>query len=120
MRATLLKETIKNLFPTKRTIAIEGRPGGGKTTIVQEVAKELGVGYIEKHMPTMLVEDFGILYPNGDDMLHYKLPDWFPYEGRMTYPMKVSCVSMTETKRVQTCRRCWLTSVKLGIYTASQ
>lgn len=86
MRATLLKETIKRLFPKKRTIAIEGSPGGGKTTIVQEVAKELGVGYIEKHMPTMLVEDFGILYPNGDDMLHYKLPDWFPYEGRTDIP----------------------------------
>ena len=86
MRATLLKETIKNLFPIKRTISIEGSPGGGKTTIVQEVAKELGVGYIEKHMPTMLVEDFGILYPNGDDMLHYKLPDWFPYEGRDDIP----------------------------------
>ena len=54
MRATLLKETIKKLFPTKRTIAIEGSPGGGKTTIVQEVAKELGVGYIEKHMPCLL------------------------------------------------------------------
>ena len=86
MRATLLKETIKNLFPIKRTISIDGSPGGGKTTIVQEVAKELGVGYIEKHMPTMLVEDFGILYPNGDDMLHYKLPDWFPYEGRTDIP----------------------------------
>ena len=86
MRATLLKDTIKRLFPTKRTICIEGSPGGGKTTIVQQVAKELGVGYIEKHMPTMLVEDFGILYPNGDDMLHYKLPDWFPYEGRTDIP----------------------------------
>ena len=72
--------------PNQRTISIEGSPGGGKTTIVQEVAKELGVGYIEKHMPTMLVEDFGILYPNGDDMLHYKLPDWFPYEGRDDIP----------------------------------
>jgi len=37
---------------------------------------------IERHMPTMLVEDFGVLFPNGDDMLHYKLPDWFPIEGR--------------------------------------
>ena len=86
MRATLLKETIKNLFPIKRTVSVEGSPGGGKTTIIQEVAKELGVGYIEKHMPTMLVEDFGILYPNGDEMLHYKLPDWFPYEGRTDIP----------------------------------
>ena len=86
MRATLLKDTIKRLFPIKRTVSVEGSPGGGKTTIIQEVAKELGVGYIEKHMPTMLVEDFGILYPNGDDMLHYKLPDWFPAEGRTDIP----------------------------------
>ncbi len=82
MRATLIKETIKSLFPLQRTLCIEGSPGGGKTTIVHEVAKELDVPCIERHMPTMLVEDFGILFPNGDDQLHYKLPDWFPVKGK--------------------------------------
>ena len=82
MRATLLKDTIKSLFPIQRTICIEGSPGGGKTTIVHQVAEELGVPCIERHMPTMLVEDFGILIPNGDDQLHYKLPDWFPVKGK--------------------------------------
>ena len=83
MRASLLKETIKSLFPIQRTICIEGSPGGGKTTIVQQVAEELGVPCIERHMPTMLVEDFGILFPEtGSDMLHYKLPDWFPVKGK--------------------------------------
>ena len=83
MRATLLKNTIKSLFPIQRTISIEGAPGGGKTTIVHEAASELGVPVIEKHMPTMLVEDFGILFPNGDQQsLHYKLPDWFPVKGK--------------------------------------
>jgi hypothetical protein len=82
MRATLLKETIKSLFPIQRTICIEGSPGGGKTTIVQQVAEELGVPCIERHMPTMLVEDFGILFPNGEDKLNYKLPDWFPVKGK--------------------------------------
>ena len=82
MRATLLKDTIKSLFPIQRTICIEGSPGGGKTTIVHQVAEELGVPCIERHMPTMLVEDFGILFPNGDDQLHYKLPDWFPIKGK--------------------------------------
>lgn len=43
MRAELLKQTIKSLFPIQRTIAIEGAPGGGKTTIVHEAADELGV-----------------------------------------------------------------------------
>lgn len=87
MRATLLKDTIKSLFPIQRTLCIEGAPGGGKTTIVQEVAQELDVPYIERHMPTMLVEDFGILFPSSasgdsDATLHYKLPDWFPVKGK--------------------------------------
>lgn len=82
MRATVLKDTLKALFPLRRTVCIEGAPGGGKTTIVQQVAEELGVPCIERHMPTMLVEDFGILFPNGDDKLHYKLPDWYPIKGK--------------------------------------
>jgi len=85
MRATLLKETIKSLFPITRTLSIEGAPGGGKTTIVHEVAQELGVPCIERHMPTMLVEDFGILFPDGssdNQRLSYRLPDWFPVKGK--------------------------------------
>jgi hypothetical protein len=83
MRATLLKETIKSLFPITRTLSIEGAPGGGKTTIVHEVAQELDVPCIERHMPTMLVEDFGVLFPEtNNNTLHYKLPDWFPVKGR--------------------------------------
>ena len=82
MRATTLKATLSALFPIQRTVCIEGSPGGGKTTIVHELAKELDVPCIEKHMPTMLVEDFGILFPNGDESLHYKLPDWFPVKGK--------------------------------------
>lgn len=85
MRATLLKETIKSLFPITRTLSIEGAPGGGKTTIVHEVAQELDIPCIERHMPTMLVEDFGILFPDGSpdsQRLSYRLPDWFPVKGK--------------------------------------
>jgi hypothetical protein len=82
MRATLLKETLKSLFPIQRTVCIEGSPGGGKTTIVHQVANELEVPIIEKHLPTMLVEDFGILFKNDAGGLHYELPDWFPVKGK--------------------------------------
>ena len=82
MRATTLKATLKSLFPIQRTVCIEGSPGGGKTTIVQEVATELGIPCIERHMPTMLVEDFGILFPKESGELEYKLPDWFPVKGK--------------------------------------
>jgi hypothetical protein len=82
MRATTLKSTIKSLFPIQRTVCIEGSPGGGKTTIVHEVGAELGIPVIERHMPTMLVEDFGILFPKESGELEYKLPDWFPVKGK--------------------------------------
>jgi len=86
MRAEKLAEAIQSMFPIRRTLCIEGIPGGGKTSIVQQTAERLGVGYIELHMPTMLVEDFGIMYPNGDDQLHYKLPYWWPSADRTDIP----------------------------------
>lgn len=82
MRATLLRTTLKSLFPISRTVCIEGPPGGGKTTIVEDIATELGVGYIEKHVPTMLVEDFGVPdMSTSGEVFGYKLPDWFPAKG---------------------------------------
>jgi hypothetical protein len=83
MRAQTLTTTLKALFNIQRTVCIEGPPGGGKTTITQQVARELGVPYVELHMPTMLVEDFGVLYPSSSsDELTYKLPHWFPVKGK--------------------------------------
>lgn len=79
MRPSNLKKTIKALYAVKRTVCIEGPPGGGKTSIVREVADELGIEYTEKHMPTMLVEDFGIPMPQ-DGVLKYTIPEWFPRE----------------------------------------
>ena len=80
MRPTTLATTVKSLVGVQRTVCIEGPPGGGKTTIVQDIASELGLHYIERHLPTMLVEDFGIPVIDGP-VLHYKLPDWFPAKG---------------------------------------
>jgi len=84
VRATLLKETLKSLYPIGRTVCIEGPPGGGKTTSVRETAAELGVPYIERHMPTMLVEDFGVPdMMTAGDSFGYKTPDWFPAKGKV-------------------------------------
>ena len=77
-----LKATVKALFPLQRTLCIESSPGTGKTSIVHQAAHELGVPCIEVHMPTMLVEDFGIPYPTKtEDTFSYKLPEWFPCDG---------------------------------------
>lgn len=82
MRPTLLKETLKSLHAKCRTVCIEGPPGGGKTTVVEDTAEELDKHYIERHIPTMLVEDFGVpdMMTSGTSF-GYKLPDWFPFEG---------------------------------------
>ena len=80
MRPNTLKSTLMSLVAIKRTVCIEGPPGGGKTTIVQDVATDMGLNYIEMHLPTMLVEDFGIPVIDGPS-LRYKIPDWYPAKG---------------------------------------
>ena len=77
MRPRLLKDTLRKLYRTKRAVHIEGPPGGGKTQLVEQVADELGVQFIHKHIPTMLVEDFSIPMPEGDAITH-KVVDWYP------------------------------------------
>lgn len=86
MRPKLLKQTLTALYKAgeKRAVCIEGPPGGGKTEVVKQVGSELKVPVVELHMPTMLVEDFGILFPNSDagaTTLDYRLPYWFPRDG---------------------------------------
>lgn len=93
MRPTLMKETIKDLYQAyvsghvkhPRTICIEGPPGGGKTTIVHEVGNEMDIPVVELHMPTMLVEDFGIpdiLSSEDKTKFNYRMPYWYPIKGK--------------------------------------
>lgn len=96
MRSKTLKETLKKLYATKerRAVVIEGPPGGGKTTIAKEVAQELGIPCIIRHLPTMPVEDFGVPdllspAPSGAGF-GYRLPDWFP-TGPAAPPVGILC-----------------------------
>ena len=89
MKANEVMETLKTLFPIKRTVFIEGAPGGGKTTIVRDVAKQLGVEYVEVHMPTTLVEDLGIPMPQPDGTVKHILPAWIPVVGGEYHGKKV-------------------------------
>jgi len=81
MRAELVARTIADLYPLKRPVCITGAPGGGKTSIVQQVARQLDVEYIHVHMPTRLVEDFGVPdMMTESERFGFKLPDWFPID----------------------------------------
>ena len=110
MRAEVMIRTLKELWVKRRTCCIEGAPGGGKTSIVQQVAEELGIKYIHRHMPTMLVEDFGI--PNmgtGDAAFKYKLPDWFPrdpdFEGIICFDDRNQCDSDIQKVMANMCQQ---------------
>ena len=85
MNPTELKTAIKAAHRVRRSVCIEGPPGIGKTQIVEQAARELGIPCIVKHLPTMLVEDFGILFPQDakeeGNTLTYRLPDWFPRQS---------------------------------------
>ena len=84
MRPQQISEVIKANFRGPQVpMLITGPPGGGKTSVVRQTAADLSINYVEKHLPTMLVEDFGV-----PDMLHakagffnYILPDGFPIKG---------------------------------------
>jgi len=81
MRPQLIIQTIKSLYPIRRVVCVEGPPGIGKTAIVREAANQLGVDYIEMHLPTMPVEDFGVPdMSTSDTTFDYKLPKWFPQD----------------------------------------
>ena len=80
MRPNDLKTTLKALISLNRTVCVEGGIGVGKTTIVKQVAEEMDLHYVERHLPTMPVEDFGV--PMIDqETLYYKVPDWYPAKG---------------------------------------
>lgn len=80
MRPSLLSDTLKSLIEAGRTVCVEGPPGGGKTSIIRQVAEQLDRHYVEVHLPTMLVEDFGVPMLNSDT-LRYVLPEWYPAKG---------------------------------------
>jgi hypothetical protein len=80
MKASSILDLIKTVYPTRRTLCIESSPGTGKTSIVRQAAGELEVPYHEIHLPTSLVEDFGI--PTlSDGKVRHSLPEWFPVRG---------------------------------------
>lgn len=80
MRASTLAKTIQAMYPTRRTVCVEGAPGGGKTSIIRQAAEAMGVPYIEVAVATKLVEDFGAPMPQNNRLV-YTVPDWFPVKG---------------------------------------
>lgn len=83
MKASKLVDVLKTLIAKQINVCVIGSPGLGKTSVVRQVAKDIGYDVIEKHLPTMLVEDFGIPYIDANGTtFSYRMPEWYPYEGK--------------------------------------
>lgn len=79
MRATLLARTLRELFPIQRNVMIEGSPGMGKTTIANEMGAALHIPVVQRHLPTAVVEDFGMPSLDiKDKIFEFLPPDWWP------------------------------------------
>lgn len=89
MKAELLKDVTRSYYNIGRSLCVEGPPGGGKTSIAKQTAREMRKPCITVHLPTALVEDFGvpdivstsIAQENDqyeDNSFGYRLPAWFP------------------------------------------
>ena len=83
MKFELLSQTVKSLYGHRRPVCIIGPPGGGKTSLVKQVAEDLDIGFILVHLPTRVVEDFGLpvfdRHPDtGKTGVSMTNPHWFP------------------------------------------
>lgn len=82
MQPSLLKSTVTNLIGARRPVMIEGSPGLGKTQIVQQIARERSLGFVQLHAPLMQPEDYGMPIVNANrDGVTFAVPDKFPMEG---------------------------------------
>lgn len=82
MKPQDVMQVICDVYNTsKRSICVEGPPGGGKTSIIRLAAEKLGIQYTEIHMPTIPPEDLGIPIPDMNTMEHrHTRPHWFPQD----------------------------------------
>lgn len=88
MKPSLVASTIEARYRAgiARTIMLQGPPGVGKTQIVNQIAKKLGIGFKVIHGPTLQPEDYGLpsvqRNPGQRDTLDFLVSGRkFPLEG---------------------------------------
>lgn len=85
MRPSLISDVLKARFKAgiHRPMYLIGAPGLGKTQIIGQVARELGIGFRALHAPLMQPEDMGMPVVNATrDGIKFVVPtEKFPVEG---------------------------------------
>lgn len=84
MNITNVKKVLPLLMKNNIVPLLWGSAGVGKTDVVGQVAKELGIGFI----PLYLAENsdvgdlIGLLDKDQNNRFFHLMPDWFPTEGK--------------------------------------
>lgn len=87
MKPSQIIRELKIAYDLREPVYLQGPPGGGKTSVVKQVTKELGIGMAFIHAPTANSEDIGCPSIMGeDDWLRWKLTDQLPFEGNDDFP----------------------------------
>jgi len=85
MKPSELKKSIaaRHKAGIERAIHIKGAPGGGKTEIAGQAAKELGIGYKVIHAPLLQPEDYGfpVIAKERNNVDFVVSSEKFPIEG---------------------------------------
>lgn len=87
MKPSEFKELIKafrKVSDSKRPLMVESSPGIGKTQIVAQAARELGIGFMAIHAPLLQPEDYGMPVVHGakkDQLKFIVSSDKFPLVG---------------------------------------
>jgi len=82
MNITEIKKVAPILFKHKIVPYFHGQQGIGKTQVVKQLAKEMGLNLVHLHLATQDVGDLvGLLVHNNDGTVKHARPEWFPTTG---------------------------------------
>lgn len=87
MRPSQVAQTLKSLIEINRPVHIEGSPGLGKTQVAQQVTRELGIGIVQMHVPTLQPEDIALPAVTADrTKMEFLVSKRFPVVGDENTP----------------------------------
>jgi hypothetical protein len=82
MKASQIAESIKIARQADCAVYIEGSPGIGKSQVVKQVSESLGISLIDIRLTLLDPVDLrGLPKLNGDDRVHWAIPDFLPRDG---------------------------------------
>lgn len=82
MKPSKVKETIRMAYEANEAVFVSGPPGVGKSAVIAQLAKEMGIGFIDERMLQRDPVDVRGLPQIIDGETVWSRPDFLPTEGK--------------------------------------